>query len=555
MVGVLLALASIYLHVSPEFAANLPQDALDFALPAINLLEHGKLVLSAYGKFFPLSHSIGFPLLLAPAYAVFGHFPGNGIYLVFAMALATVALVYWIGRAIGGRVWGLSAAIFLITHYGFQQYAKKIMTEVPSVFLLTSIFALVLVAFRGSRGNWFWLLTGALLGLAIAVRFDNILVVPGLLVLLGLRMIKLRALHCAMFLLGMLSWVTGQLALNKIYYGSALRTGAEYYGGPQDAGLPAFSQKNVTTRGYLETRHIPLDNAGVIDGNLMTYTKVVLNFADVSLPFSQDQRWENRPKGKYQVLIVCRTILGLMGLAWCYTRRTNVPEARILGGWTIMLTIASLVFYSLYFWQEERFLLRLSPFYCLLTGGGIAYLWRSGFRSVGAQQVLKTSGLAACFGLPAAFALFTAKDWVLPNDDNLLLYRTFANASNVMEPDAIVISEFDAFRTDAYIVRGTERSCIQLSHVTSHSVYPTSNSPRVSLAPFTALDQPDRIERLLKSGKNVYLLINAFQRADRPGIERLLALVELQPVAQLSYGRNPGIPYLFRLRLRAGGAS
>src|ERR1700686_807544 len=56
LLGLLLLPAYLFLHVTPEFAANLPQDASDFAVPAVNLLEQGKLGQSAFGQMYEMGH-------------------------------------------------------------------------------------------------------------------------------------------------------------------------------------------------------------------------------------------------------------------------------------------------------------------------------------------------------------------------------------------------------------------------------------------------------------------------------------------------------------------
>src|SRR5579863_5565256 len=74
IVGGLLLLAWLGYFATAEFAANLPQDGVDFAVPAVNLLERGRLVASAYGHDFPSAHPFGTSLLLLPSYILRGHF-------------------------------------------------------------------------------------------------------------------------------------------------------------------------------------------------------------------------------------------------------------------------------------------------------------------------------------------------------------------------------------------------------------------------------------------------------------------------------------------------
>jgi len=103
----------------------------------VNLLERGTLVKTAYGHDFPPAHPFGVSLLLVPVYALAGHFFGTGVYAILFCALGSIVVTYIVGVRLGGRWCGSLAALFLTTHYGFWQYSQKIMSEVPSVFLLT----------------------------------------------------------------------------------------------------------------------------------------------------------------------------------------------------------------------------------------------------------------------------------------------------------------------------------------------------------------------------------------------------------------------------------
>src|SRR5580658_3990077 len=99
-------LAWLGYFATPQFAANLPQDGVDFAVPAVNLLEHGRLLVSAYGHDFPSAHPCGTSLLLLPSYVLRGHFLGNGIYSIFFCAFGAIALTYVIGAQLSGRLCG-----------------------------------------------------------------------------------------------------------------------------------------------------------------------------------------------------------------------------------------------------------------------------------------------------------------------------------------------------------------------------------------------------------------------------------------------------------------
>jgi 4-amino-4-deoxy-L-arabinose transferase-like glycosyltransferase len=224
VVGLLL-LAWLGYFATPRFAANLPQDGVDFAVPAVNLLERGRLAVSAYGHDFPSAHPFGTSLLLLPSYMVLGHFLGNGIYSLFCCAFGTIALTYIIGKWLGGRVCGCVAALFLITNYGFWQYSQKIMSEVPSVFLATAVLALLLSSRNRRRPALLWLAAGGVLGFAIMVRYDNVLLAAPALVLLPWEGTCRQRMHRAGSLtLGMAPFLIILGAYHQATFGSPWRT-------------------------------------------------------------------------------------------------------------------------------------------------------------------------------------------------------------------------------------------------------------------------------------------------------------------------------------------
>jgi len=112
LLTILLVTAWVFVPHSPKFAANLQQDAVEFVVPAINLLENGRLLMVRYMHPSPPAHPIGLALLLAPFYAVLGHFPGNGIYCIALCLLGAVVGIYLIARKLVSPTCGLLAGLF-----------------------------------------------------------------------------------------------------------------------------------------------------------------------------------------------------------------------------------------------------------------------------------------------------------------------------------------------------------------------------------------------------------------------------------------------------------
>ena len=313
VVGLLL-LAWLGYFATPQFAANLPQDGVDFAVPAVNLLERGRFVVSAYGHDFPSAHPFGTSLLLLPSYMVCGHFPGNGIYSIFCCAFGAIALTYVIGVWLGGRLCGCFAALFLMTNYGFWQYSQKIMSEVPSVFLATAALALLLASRTGKRPALMWLAAGGVLGFAITVRYDNILLLaPSLLLLLWEDTWRERMQRAGSFAVGLAPFLIILAVYQQANFGSPWRTGYSYLGMAGTTDQPLFSAEYVTKRGFMRLRQADRGDAGNRRGEWSFYAKSLLSEADTTRIFGHPVYWELPGRRLYQLLSLLRTALGAWG--------------------------------------------------------------------------------------------------------------------------------------------------------------------------------------------------------------------------------------------------
>ncbi len=499
--------AFFWVHVPPEFAANLPQDAGDFTIPAMTFVERGRMVVPAYGLEFAMGHPVGLPMLLVPVYLFGGHFIGNGIYLVLLFSLALVVLVYVIGRQLGGRIGGVFSALFLVSHHGFQQYSEKIMSEVPSCFLMTALFALALYVAKKERGGGAYLLMGILFGLTLVIRYDNVLVAVPLLALWALGQMRVSRRGIIFLLIGMAPWLLVQVSYNVRYYGHFSRTGYEYEGNTGSAQCPMFGWRHALTRSYMACRNIPLALENRVDGNLSLYGKTLLNEADITLSFSEDPRWAGRPKRAYQGLVVVRAFFGVIGLVLCLWWGKRNEAARRLLVWVTALTLAMMVFYALYFWQEERFLLRLAPFFSLLDGLGVCalvYCFQSSSRWM--RLICGSSVLGAAAALIALLLTFSARQLILPSDDNLNLYAVMQTANSLMEKNAVVITNYDPLRIDVHLIRGTDRLAIQLGDDANYTYVPKPGGLPQHMSPLKAVDRPEVIIQYMRQGRPVYLL-------------------------------------------------
>jgi hypothetical protein len=77
-----------------------------------------------------------------------------------------------------------------------------------------------------------------------------------------------------------------------------------------------------------------------------------------------------------------------------------------------------------------------------------------------------------------------------------------------MESNAVVVSNFDPLRVDAYVIRGTDRIAVPLGRGSGINVFVGNSVSATPLHPFVASEDPARLREFLHSGKSVYWLVN-----------------------------------------------
>ena len=544
--------AFFYLRTTPEFAANLPQDAADFSIPSVTFLETGYLGVTMYDKPAPTGHPIGMPILLMPSYIILGHFIGNGIYMILLCALGILALVYYIGRAISGRLAGFAAAMFLATHHGFRLYSQKIMSEIPALFLITAALALLLYAHKHARSNWPYLLLGVSVGLAIIMRSENILLAIPIGVLCLMRLIRINLRRGILIAVGLFPWLTLQAVYNRANYGSPFRTGYHWIGWFEQ---PSFALHNATAHGYWTlTRHYPERFEKNMDGNFLVTVKTILSQSDQSLVFGPSSLWNGRPQSLYAALILLRALLGGIGFIYCLVQWKKRPEVKTFLVWATILMATTAVFYTFFSWQEERYLLRLVSLFCILDGLAAAAILDVVHRACGtarAEVSFVTAG-AICV-LAAILACLNSFGLVYNGDDNLYLYQAMRTAAGSMEPNAVIVTDWDPVRIDIHMVRGTSRRVVPLAKRFGWDRWPKANSQPVPMYPFAVLEEPDKLIAMMQQGRTAYVLLRDpfdFQ-ASPPELAALGAQFDVTPVATFKAPSGQPIGhYLLRLTLR-----
>lgn len=548
IIAALCLVAWLGYFATPQFAADLPQDGVDFAVSALNLLERGRLAVSAYGHDFPSRHPFGTSLLLLPSYMILGHFLGNGIYSLFCCAFGTIALTYALGVRLGGRLCGCIAALFLITNHGFWQYSQKIMSEVPSVFLATAVLALLLASRNRKRPGLMWLAAGGVIGFALTVRYDNMLLLaPSLALLPWEDTWRQRMRRVGALVVGMAPFIIALGVYHQITYGRPWRTSYRYWGLAGTISQPLFSPEYITKASFMRLRLVEPGSADIVEGNGVFYPKSLLAESDTTRIFGPPLYWQLPGRRLFQILALFRSALGITGFVACLIGwRTHASRRQFLL-WLVVFTVTSVVFYMLYNWQEERFLLRLVPEFCLANAIGVSLLFTLWPSKVARAMVVALVGAStfrlALLNLGAGF----------PSGNDAGLYSTLSHAGQYMESNAVVVSDFDPLRVDAYLIRGTDRLAVPLDLRSGVNLFIGDDVSPTHLHPFVASEDPARLRELIHSGRPVYWLIkDPWTKKGLAEVETLRKSFRLEVMAADS--GNDGIKHPFFGRVEEAAA-
>ncbi len=176
--GAILVLAAALRIAWVLYASREPQGLHDPAL----YYGYGKVIADGFGYALPdgptAYYPVGYPGTLGALYFLVGHTPipdnlvlATGFFQAF-LGLATVALVYYVGRRLFTTAVGLLAALWMALFPNLIFHTAAFLTETLFLFLLLSAVAVLLSArWEPGRPDWPRLLGfAALLGLSALVR-------------------------------------------------------------------------------------------------------------------------------------------------------------------------------------------------------------------------------------------------------------------------------------------------------------------------------------------------------------------------------------------------
>jgi 4-amino-4-deoxy-L-arabinose transferase-like glycosyltransferase len=532
----LISLALVSYWPNRTCAANDPDpDCLDYTLPSLNLL-HGKgMVHVLDGQKYPPSHPYGLSLLLTPVFALFGGFPGNGVYLICAMALASVALTFFIGRRLFNTRVAVAASIFLIVAGAVREHTIMISSDVPGMFFCLAGYAVVVAALDNERSSpWLWCASGQILGYGMAIRIESIaIVVPALALASATRLIRQErpVVKVALLTLGVLFWGATLLFANYLYTGNCLRGGFQVMNSPLNDRIGGDISWRYLFDSSLGGRTIrEILRSGVYQWSL--------NSGQYPL-----EKWFYGIADLLCVIGVIKTAK-LFRYDW---------KSRHFLGWVALLLIISLPFYaSVFDVFQTRYMLRSIPYLCILNAVGLVTLldvlgmlrrpmWVLLRRmSIGTHAWLWATvtvlqlrfSIVAAMSVLAIFMLYHPYVSPLANLP-LVAYLQHVN-SVIPERDAVLISNFSPERAEYILVRDSKRQIIPLhrqmvldavvqwnrpphpewinegfqGRTGSNSVFYARcyENGAQNMYPSTALENPEIVEAALEGGRKVYLV-------------------------------------------------
>ena len=132
-------IAVVWLYRTPYSASNLTiaPDMVEYALAPLQLVETGHYEIIVDGRGLPSRYPPWFSVLvIAPAYVLFGHDPGNAILPITLLAGAGIGFAYAIGKRISSITGGAFAALTLLFFPSYNRWAIEVMTDVPCTTLM-----------------------------------------------------------------------------------------------------------------------------------------------------------------------------------------------------------------------------------------------------------------------------------------------------------------------------------------------------------------------------------------------------------------------------------
>ena len=405
-------IATIWLYQSPYNVSDLTMepDSVEYALAPLQFLETGRYEIIVQGHALPPRYPPWFSVMvIAPAYALFGHQPGNAILPITGLGLAGIAFAWAIGKRIAAGPGAILAGLSVLAIPAYSMWAGYVMTDVPCTAIMLGTCLLYLRLRSQPSSTWFDLLAGILVAIAMLLRpvFAATLLPFALLILQSRQRFVSRFV---VLLLPVATAMAATLTYNWATFGSPLRNGYQFWTPvPYDYPSLVFSLRYV------------LGNA-----------QVILHTAFPILFLTATALWwilKTRDRDGFDAV-----------------RRPLWHTLTFL----ILTTVPILCFHLIYFFPADRFYLPMLAGMAILGSALTGQLIRNRWTRV--SKLLLPGALLVVIGLR------------MLTSESLPLRRMAADRVRKYTPEnAIVISEIDPVYLERMAARGTSRRIVPLS--------------------------------------------------------------------------------------------
>lgn len=559
-----LTLATRYL--SPRYLTELAPhpDATEYAQSARNIMERGKFEIIINGQELPSRYSFGFPLLIVPAYLLFGVNYSSAIYSDLAQDLLLVGLVYWMGRSLYGRWAGaLAAAIVALSPFDAFNAREYIMSDLPStVFVFAAILPLIYLRAEPSppqRGNTLdrlcLFLSGAILSIACWIRLVNIFYLP-VLVLFVLFAYRPRAADRQVSIKRLFSAVSTLLAASLLFFlpvllynlttfGALTRTGYNYWVSDlYDDWRNIFSMDyafgpKAHAASYLRAL-VGLPERSTYGALIPLYSPIVTLLALIGIGTSGWRQTADSSKGTPA------------DTGQTEARRQLLRRVRFIY-LAVGLILITFLIYSLYYFDVDlRFVNLFLPLVAVLASGGTANLFARVRRSVQAKALrVQMAATALSLGVLIVVFLggweliepiqkstiwlgdvFTPRVVVAPSEVYMQMVHDHTErdawvVTDAMEP--VYFSAFQGYDSERRMLALDKMECCRVKEL----VIPSLRG------------SPDLFLQALRQGKAIYFIGTLDEFNALPGISRRFML---EPVlTRLGWENGPPLT-LYRIR-------
>lgn len=505
----IIILGCIALFVPPKQAANLPvvPDEGQYAMSASNLFSKWSYSVTLNHRDYPALYPYGFPLILQPAFYLWGPFVGNVTYMNFVLNMGTVILTYMIGRMVGGLAVGCIAALFLLGNHLFLRSSHLIMSQgaVACFFVLATLLLLRVQDQRDAPLRLGILVgVGVVAGCLSSLHASWVCLDAAIIVALYLIYRKSwRKLIGALLVVGGITFVfiAVQLEYNQQTFGRFLHSGYEYW---NEIPAPQF---------FSIERVLSFDFGQLYDAiTIPSLTRLRRFFNSNNLTY-----YVSSLLGLHAHSVLYSPIATILIGLGAYELLKNRHDGRghLLVALTLVTSGSLIIVFAPYYFQATRFLLPMLPLVGVMASVGLVSIYkRSCQRSAGKVAVMVGVVLGLLFfgSLSYTYARTgiqydgQAEFGKRNGRIRMAKYVCAQTYNSLAEGNAVIASALDINYISHFVLMGTERSYLPLVRNIAY----VSRNPQLANQNWRPLglpvveENPQTLFSILQAGLPVY---------------------------------------------------